>query len=592
MATVFRALDHTLERDVAIKVLHTHLSSERGFNERFVQEARTIASLNHPNIVQVYDFDVIDYEGESLSYMVMRYVANNTLDTVLKEYAARKQVVPIDQVRHTMLDLCAALEYAHERGMVHRDIKPSNVLIEANGHAVLTDFGIAKLAQRSGVTQEGTIVGTPAYMSPEQATGEKIDGRSDLYSLGAVMFELLTGRPPFEDDNTISVLIKHVQTAPPRISDMMEIRNVFYDVIAAKALSKDPASRFQTAAEFAADIRVKLTEERQITPVLQRVLSSDKPFVGQLEVQTTRTFDNPKRNENPTITILRTIDTAIIRPARQNPLTFVALGIAVVSLLFVARVSQSIPLGAAPLATQSVTVIVDSMTSTEIYGLSTFAVGERFNNEWEQNNEGMITRIISNGNYVIRNDAEDTASTSLFNPDHVYDDVQITMDATLNTSSAENSGYGIVFRYRDPDNYNVFGIDGVGRFSLWTRENGGWRELREVGEDWTDNEAILPIGQTNKITMIVYKDLLIGYVNSKQIVRLQESTFKEGSIGIYFATPRNDNARLDVDTYLIARSENPAFSMTDSIPSGVVRPTATTANPIQWGRPSTPTPAS
>jgi serine/threonine-protein kinase len=570
MATVFRARDENLDRDVAVKILHKHLADEEGFYGRFVQEARAIASLNHPNIVQVYDFNRVEHEGQPLTYMVMRYVADQTLENILKHHQANKQMIPIERVQRIMLDLCAALEYAHSKGMIHRDLKPSNVLVEQNDHAVLTDFGIVKLAGSSnGHTQDGTIVGTPAYMSPEQATGETLDGRSDLYALGVILFEMLTGRTPYEGDDTLSVLLKHIQMPIPSLSEYIRVNNDAYDRIIMKALAKDPAARYQTAEEFASDLRAFLNTERELTIVLPTAKAAAvAPSIADSPAKPT--------TATPTRTILQTIESAVLQPARQNPLAFAALAVAVFALLIVARLTQERPsVVDTPPSPVSVQGVVSSMTSEEVFGLITFAEGERFNTAWQQNQEGVVQRVIRDGQYIITNTLRDAATTSLFNPEaHRYRDVQITIDATLTEDSDPASAFGIVFRYQDPDNYNVFAVDGEARFSLWTRENGIWRELRDAGENWTLIDAALPRGQQNKLTIIVFRNLLVGYINSQLVVRLQEDTFSEGAIGIYTASPATGTSTVIVDTVLIARGENPAFSMTENI-GGMRRPTAT-----------------
>ena len=192
MATVYHAVDKNLGRDVAIKVLHEHLIHDDTFKERFEQEAKFIASFNHPNIIQIYDFNTIESEDGKIYYMVMPYLSGDTLIDVLDECRDKEATLPHDRIREIITDLAEALDYAHARGMVHRDVKPANILFDENQRAVLTDFGIARLAQTSGLTADGTIIGTPAYMSPEQATGQDTDHRSDIYSLGIILFEFMS----------------------------------------------------------------------------------------------------------------------------------------------------------------------------------------------------------------------------------------------------------------------------------------------------------------------------------------------------------------------------------------------------------------
>jgi serine/threonine protein kinase len=561
MATVFKAEDSNLGRMVAIKVLHGYLADESGFKERFEQEAKFIAGFNHPNIVQVYDFDGIEKDNERIYYMVMPFISGKTLDTVIKEYREKESILPVERIRQIMLDLCAALNYAHERGMIHRDIKPSNVLLDENGRAILTDFGIARLVMRGGLTQEGTIVGTPAYMSPEQATGDRLDNRTDLYSLGVILFELLTGRIPFDDDGTVSVLLKHVQTPPPNVSDFIKTTNPYYDTLASRALAKDPDNRYQTANEFAEDIKAVFKGEKP-TSSMPAVSNNQIPSSTIVLPKPSNFPDKPKRQTN---TIIQTINAAVIQPARQNPMGFIAMAVALVTLLLVARLSQNQPTDAVAIASEPST---DSMVGEIPFGSSTFEPDDPMNAFWEITEEGLMQREITpDGVYLLTNMTEDTATVTLFEPTYKYSNVQILMNATLQDASAESSGYGIVFRYQDNDNYNVFAVDGLGRYSIWTREAGVWRELRNVGENWTPQEMIRPRGGRNVLIINVDRTTLTGYVNGTKLFTLEEATFEDGAIGIYTATPMEGMAQVAVDRYAISRADS-SRSMTDNVSSG------------------------
>jgi serine/threonine protein kinase len=590
MATVFRAEDTTLRRSVAIKILRESLSFDSNFTERFKQEAQLIASLNHPNIVQVYDFDVIERNNEKMVYMVMPYIIGKTLASVLEDLRYQHSMLSQERVRDIMLDLCSALSYAHARGMVHRDVKPSNILFDENNKAILTDFGIAKLAQQQrGLTQDGTIVGTPSYMSPEQATGEAIDGRSDIYALGIILFEMLTGRTPFEDDGTVSVLLKHVQTPPPNVTEFVPNISPYFDALVAHALAKNPNDRYQTAEEFAKDIR----EVFKGKPSTRQLTTSGLAISEKIPSATRQLPVTPKDSSvqaRPTTRILNTINTSIIKPAQQNPLTFVSIGMALLALLLVARFSNTTlqPTTITP-TLQPNELVADSMTNSEFFGIANFDEGDALNAEWQQNTDGMVSRIIMDGKYQLSNIMSDTASVTLFNPEYEYQNVRITMDAKLLDSSAENSGYGVIFRYQDTNNYNVFAVDGAGRFSLWTRQNGQWRELRGAESNWSESPVIQPMGRSNIITLNVYEDSISGYVNGTRLVFMTDTTFADGAVGIYMATPSNGQANISVETYTLSQADNPVQSMTadsqaesmteGSVPSMTdeITPEATTA---------------
>jgi serine/threonine protein kinase len=249
MASVHLAHDTVLDRPVAVKTLHTNLGNEQSFRERFRREAQSVAKLNHTNIVSVFDSgeDVID--GQLVPYIVMEYVEGSPLGDVLAADVARHGAMPADKALKITGDVLAALAVSHEMGLVHRDIKPGNVMITKRGVVKVMDFGIAR-AMQSGVTsmtQTGMVVGTPQYLSPEQALGRGVDERSDLYSVGCMLFELLTGRLPFDADSPLAMAYQHVQETPPAPSGFNRALSPAVDALVARALRKNPAERFPTA---------------------------------------------------------------------------------------------------------------------------------------------------------------------------------------------------------------------------------------------------------------------------------------------------------------------------------------------------------
>src|SRR5207247_411039 len=212
MSMVYRAHDRLLERTVALKLLHErHLDDDESI-ERFRREARAAAGLSHPNIVTVIDRG----QHEDRPFIVFEYVPGENL----KERLRRDGALPVPKALELALQIGRALAYAHEHGLVHRDVKPQNVILNGDDTAKVTDFGIARsLDVARGLTQTGTVLGTSDYISPEQASGEHVDAQSDVYSLGAVLFELLTGQPPFSGDNFVSVALRHINEPPPSISE-------------------------------------------------------------------------------------------------------------------------------------------------------------------------------------------------------------------------------------------------------------------------------------------------------------------------------------------------------------------------------------
>jgi eukaryotic-like serine/threonine-protein kinase len=247
MAQVYRALDLRLGRHVALKVLFPELSIDRTFVERFRREAQAAANLSHPNIVAVYDWG----EDEGAYFIAMELITGTSLATALRA----ETTLPATRAAAIAAQVAGALSYAHRHGVVHRDIKPGNVLLTEDGQVKVTDFGIAQaVSTEEGLTMAGSVMGTAAYFSPEQAEGALVDGRSDLYSLGVVLYEMLAGRPPFVGDSPVAVASMHVRNAPPLLRDLNPAVPEPLEQVTMRALAKSPDARYQTADEFRADL--------------------------------------------------------------------------------------------------------------------------------------------------------------------------------------------------------------------------------------------------------------------------------------------------------------------------------------------------
>ncbi len=245
MARVFLAEDVDLHRDVAIKILHDRYSEDAQFVERFAREARAAAGLNHPNIVAIYDRG--QFEGSY--YIAMEYLDGETL----KDVIVREGPLPERRAIDITLQLLAALRFAHRREIIHRDVKPHNVMVLRDGRVKVADFGIAR-AGDSEMTEAGSIVGTAQYLSPEQARGQHVGPESDLYSVGVVLYEMLTGRVPFTGDSAVAIAMKHVQETPVPPRQIVPAIPAELEAVVQRAMAKDPARRYHSADEMGMDL--------------------------------------------------------------------------------------------------------------------------------------------------------------------------------------------------------------------------------------------------------------------------------------------------------------------------------------------------
>lgn len=251
MSAVYKATDPNLQRVVAIKIIHSHLSGDPDFIKRFEREAAAVAHLRHSNIIQVYDFN---HDGDAY-YIVFEYIAGVTLQDRLKKLNELHQQMPAGEAIDIAVGLGEAVHYAHKQGLVHRDIKPANVMLNSRNEPILMDFGIAKIVGGAKHTATGATLGTAQYMSPEQIKGEAIDARTDIYALGITLFEMLGGRSPFDADSTMAVMMMHVQNPVPDLRDIRRDVPVDVVMILKKAMAKEPDGRYQNAAQFVEALR-------------------------------------------------------------------------------------------------------------------------------------------------------------------------------------------------------------------------------------------------------------------------------------------------------------------------------------------------
>ncbi len=332
MAEVWEAFDEGLHRSVAVKVVRDEIAGEAEFRERFIREARLAAQLEHPRILPIYDFGT---EG-GVTYLVMPLLPGGSL----KERISGP--MPADEAVEALAAIAAALDHAHGRGVLHRDVKPSNVLVDASGSLLLADFGLAKnTAVSSELTVAGMVVGTPAYMAPEQAVGRPVDARADQYALGIVAFELLTGRTPFRSESPFAILDKHLREAPPPPSSFVPDLPPEVDDVLAKALAKQPQERFATCRQMVEALAAALGASMPMRPstAVRAARPPDQTWVADTAATMPPLTPRPTRaTPRPAHLTMPAPQTAVTarRPAPSGPSSnAVVAAIVVVALLFI-----------------------------------------------------------------------------------------------------------------------------------------------------------------------------------------------------------------------------------------------------------------
>ncbi len=303
MGVVYKARDPLIDREVAIKTINLSLAQEEReeYEARFYQEAKAAGRLSHPNIVTIYDVG----RSEDIAYIAMEYLHGRELRDILND----NKLLPVTQVIDIISQVAFGLSYAHEHGIVHRDIKPSNIMVVRDGHVKITDFGIARMASAAVRTQTGMVLGSPKYMSPEQVMGKLTDQRSDIFSLGVMLYEMLTGQAPFQGENVNAIMYQTLNSIPSPPSGMNPAVPEMLNFIVAKALAKDLDARYQNARDFANDLRACRDSLPRSAPVLPDLPPSalNAPLA---DASVTSLVENDESKSVPTLGLSSSFDSS------------------------------------------------------------------------------------------------------------------------------------------------------------------------------------------------------------------------------------------------------------------------------------------
>jgi serine/threonine protein kinase len=442
-------------------------------------------------------------------YMSSNQYTGQTLRTVLDDLESRGERLPQERVRDIITYVCAALSSLHNTGEVHGAVHPANIRLES-GNAVLFDSAPAS---------------TSAYISPEQAAGFPPDSRSDIYALGIILFEMLAGTPPFTADTDLALTLHHLNTPIPSLAQHLEKPDPALESLVNKALAKNADDRFQTGQQLTQAVSEAFGGAPP-QPVLPTLRQND-PLPEQSSYATAQPESKPAGN-------------------RRTLLIGTALVVAVI--LFTVYNESGEPV---------VSAFATPTPTTQAVGinfLSSFTLDDPTNAAWPQTDSGSVARVITpDGFYHFQSEIAASAITSIYGNDLHFTDAIITLDGRLDENSPAASGYGIVFRYVDDRNYNVFAVDGAGRFSIWELRRGSWTELRGADENWTPDSAVNQRGINNTLSIAFTGGHFIGSVNDQVVADVTvDDPVLSGSVGIYLATTRSGQADIFIDTYRVS----------------------------------------
>jgi serine/threonine protein kinase len=559
-AVVYKARDPSLDRIVALKVLAPHLLWDASFAGRFRAEFETVTRLRHPNIVSVYEYDEVDGQP----YIAMEYLPGVTLEQLLREVG---EPLPLDRVLNLVQQLATALTYALRRGVVHRDVKPRNVMVGAADRVKLTDFGIAKVAARTFQTTTGRIFGSPEYMSPEQAQGEELDHRSDVYSLGVVLYEMVTGRVPFSSDTPLSVMLGHCERQPPPPSALNPDLSAPVEAVVLKALAKSRDDRFQSASELAYNLRRAVEGKSLVleTPrPVERELSPPSPTPAPVTRKPVRRFNWACLGTILGIIPALVVVFVLLRPLWEIVISYITKSTPTAQALVPTYTPSLTPTAThtpaptdTPLPTATWTpqptptervIIVERPVTVEVFveppptsvptptpcppgavrvGDTCATVTPTPTPTWAPIYQALFTsedRVISTSNLDVRRwylennelhgDVYAPDVTARYYPSNDAHCRTCTIEVTVRIKEEAEVYYGLVFR-RVGDDYYTFEVSGNGQYRVRRhRAKGGW----EDPPDWQYAAQLnTSAGQTNLLAVQCLDNLLYLYINSREV---------------------------------------------------------------------------
>ncbi|CAG0936323.1 eukaryotic-like serine/threonine-protein kinase [Thermoflexales bacterium] len=520
MAVVYKAYQPALERYVAIKVIHEQLAAESAdFSRRFQREAKLVANLRHPNIVQVYDFGV----AEQVPYMVMEYLEGDTLKARLTELAAQGQIMPLAETRRIFLAVTGALEYAHQQGMIHRDVKPANVFLTTHGEVVLMDFGIARLTDGTQYTASGAMVGTPAYMSPEQGQGEHGDERSDIYALGVMLYEMVTSQVPYQADTPLAVILKHISDPLPLPGALNPSLPEGVAQVIFKALAKDPSDRYPNVSDMARALEAALPA------------TGDQPAASTAALPAHHTVtraSSATRSDQPHTTRSRRL----------------AIGLGLIGVLIVASVAAGLLLNRSdtrPAPPPDQILFQDNFDDNQ-HGWQLKAKSDDYSTDEASLVAGQFRLSMTSKRDVLWQENV---------PDVRAADFRFSLTATLRETTAApgDANISLIFRKDKESNFYRVRFDNNDRYIVALKQAGDWHIL----QDWHDSDAFhLEPDVPNRFVVLAKGNTFTIYANDQELTSFEDDTLPDaGRLDIGLGLDQaGDSLTIDFDELLITKA--------------------------------------
>lgn len=548
MATVYKAYQPSVDRYVAIKVLPSQLAESREFATRFQQEARIIAKLEHPHILPVFDYG----ESEGVAYFVMRYLEAGTL----RDRMEAGRPLPLNEIDKLFSQLANALSYAHSHGIVHRDLKPANALIDSHGNVFLTDFGIAKLLESASprLTQTDAIMGTPAYISPEQAQGQTVDQRSDIYSLGIILYEMVTGSVPFTAETPLAVLFKHISDPLPPPSLVRPDVPPAIEQVILKALAKDPKDRFATAAEFVAAWERALESRETAPPLSGSVTVPPRTGTGapsqQKPVAGTKTAT---RSGMPAVWIAGCLVAACALFGLGGMILMASnvLGSSTPTSLPATQTTVSVPPTSIPQTTPQATATTIPVTNNgevlldDDFSIPNWGTLTDSDNAIEYEGEALRMKVFRENWFVWS-----TANAE------IYENIHAEITATNNDGGA-NTAFGILCHQQESSgSYYYLAMTPGGEYAIAKAISGESDIFLTNNDQWAASNLISKNAASYRVSADCGNGRLTLYVDGQQIASVSDSDYTAGSVGA-FTWSGEDASAADVtfDDFLVTSLE-------------------------------------